>query len=283
MKSSFIITKIKPEEMNRNLFLKEMRRNAFTLLMWTIIITLLITLTMSVYRTFLENQSKISGMLSIVPKGALQFKGISNFNDLLSVLGFYSVNNIIYMMVLGSIFSIVLSSNILLKEEYDKTAEYLLTRPLSRSEIFASKTSVALLYVFLLNLITSLAGFICMEIVKNGPFSIRAFLILSLYTFLLNVLFGAIGLFLSTLIKRAKPITTLGIGLVLIMYFIYTLSKITQGASKLGYISPFKFANVDAINPSYTIDFWNLAYFLGITFLLTALSWRIYRRKDIYT
>ena len=74
--------------------------------------------------------------MSLVPKGALQFKGISNFNDLLSVLGFYAVNNVIYMMVLGSIFAIVLSSNILLKEEYDKTAEYLLTRPLARSEDF---------------------------------------------------------------------------------------------------------------------------------------------------
>ena len=46
------------------------------------------------------------------------------------------------MMVLGSIFAIVLSSNILLKEEYNKTAEYLLTRPLTRSEIFFSKLAV---------------------------------------------------------------------------------------------------------------------------------------------
>ena len=78
----------------------------------------------------------------------LQFKGISNFSDLLSVLGFYAVNNVIYMMVLGSIFAIVLSSNILLKEEYNKTAEYLLTRPLTRSEIFFSKLAVLFLHVF---------------------------------------------------------------------------------------------------------------------------------------
>ncbi|HEX7494474.1 MAG TPA: ABC transporter permease subunit, partial [Bacteroidales bacterium] len=128
--------------MNRNLFLKEIKRNALSLTIWTILITILITLTMSFYSTFLANQSKIAGMLTIIPKGALQFKGISNFNDLLSVLGFYSVNNIIYMMVLGSIFAIVLASNILLKEEYDKTAEYLLTRPLTRSEIFMSKLAV---------------------------------------------------------------------------------------------------------------------------------------------
>jgi ABC-2 type transport system permease protein len=269
--------------MNRNLFLKEMRRNALSLMIWMIVITLLISLTMSFYGTFMENQSKIAGMLTIIPKGALQFKGISNFSDLLSVLGFYSVNNIIYMMVLGSIFAIVLSSNILLKEEYDKTAEYLLTRPLKRSEIFLSKLAVIILNVFILNLVTSLAGFICMEVVKKGPFSIRAFLILSLYTLLLNILFGAIGLFLSTLIKRAKPITTLSIGLVLFFYFIYTLSKITSSAAKIGYLSPFRFANVDAINPSYRLDFWHLAYFIGISLLLTSLSYRIYKRKDIYT
>ena len=101
--------------MNRNLFLKELKRNLLNLIIWSVVITILISATMSVYRTFIDNQSKITGMLSLVPKEALQFKGISNFNDLLSVLGFYAANNIIYMMVLGSVFSIVLSSNILLK------------------------------------------------------------------------------------------------------------------------------------------------------------------------
>jgi len=269
--------------MNKNLFFKDMRRNASGLIIWMVIITLLICLTMSVYRTFMENQSKITGMLSLVPKGALQFKGISNFNDLLSVLGFYAANNVIYMMVLGSIFSIVLSSNILLKEEYDKTAEYLLTRPITRDEIYITKLSVILLNVFLLNAVTSLAGFICLELVKNGPFSIKAFLILSLYTFLLNTLLASIGLFLSTLIKRAKSITTASIGLVLIFYFIYTLSKLTVSGSNIGYISPFRYVDMNVISPSYNLNLWHLTYFVGISLFLFGLSFRIYRKKDIYT
>jgi ABC-2 type transport system permease protein len=195
-----------------------------------VVITLLISITLSFYPIFVGNQSKIIGIMNVIPKTALQFKGISNFNDLLSVLGFYAANNVIYMMVLGSIFAIVLSSNILLKEEYDKTAEYLLTRPLKRSEIFFSKLAVISLYVFLLNVVTCLAGFISMELVKKESFNIKAFLILSLYTLLLNILFGAIGLFLSTLVKRAKPMTTFCIGLVLVFYFIYTISKITESA-----------------------------------------------------
>lgn len=268
--------------MNRNLFLKEMRRNASGLITWLIVITVLITITMSVYRTFMENQSKITGMLTLIPKGALQFKGISNFNDLLSVLGFYAANNVIYMMVLGSIFAIVLSSNIVLKEEYDKTAEYLLTRPVTRSEIFFSKLAVVGLNVFLLNLVTALAGFICMELVKKGPFSVTSFLILSLYTLLLNLLFGSIGLFMSTLVRRAKPITTLAIGMVLIFYFIHTLSKITESISAIGYISPFRYVDMNVVSPSYRLDIWHLAYFIGISLFLTGLSYRIYKRKDIY-
>ena len=269
--------------MNMNLFLKEMRRNAFSLVLWMIVIALLISVTMAVYPTFLENQSKIIGMMSLVPKGALEFKGISNFNDLLSVLGYYTANNVIYMMVLGSIFAIVLSSNILLKEEYDKTAEYLLTRPLTRNEVFVSKLAVLSLSIFLLNLVTSLTGLICMELVKGGPFSIEAFLILSLYTLLLNILFGAIGLFLSTLVKRPKPITTFSIGLVLVFYFVHTLSKITEGAENIGYLSPFKYVRMDAVNPSYNLDPWHLLFFVGITLLLVGLSHRLYARKDIYT
>lgn len=268
--------------MNMNLFLKELRKNALSLIIWTLVVSLLIGLTMSVYRTFLANQTKVFGMMSILPKGALQFKGISNIEDLLSAFGFYSVNNIIYMMVLGSIFSIVLASNILLREEYNKTAEYLLSWPLTRDEIFLSKAAVLFLYILLLNMVATLVGFISIEAVKNGPFHIRPFLILSFYTLLVNVLFGAIGLFISTLVKRSKPVTTFSIGLVLIFYFLYTFSKITESASKIGYLTPFKYANMDAIKPGYSLEAWRVLFFTGISLLLFGLSYRIYKRKDIY-
>jgi len=268
--------------MNKNLFLKEMQRNAMSLLLWITVITILISFTMSVYQTFVENRTKVMGMINLVPKGALQFKGISNVNDLVSVLGFYAVNNVIYMMVLGSIFAMVLGSNILLKEEYNKTAEFLLTKPLTRSEVFFSKLAVIILHVIMLNLVTTLAGFISMKLVQKDPFSTGAFLILSLYTLLLNILFGATGLLLSNLVKRARPITTLGIGLVLFLYFIFTLSKITESATKIGYISPFRYVGMEVTNPAYHLDIWNVVYFVGFTLLLTALSYRLYCRKDIY-
>lgn len=268
--------------MNRNLFMMELKRNAPALIIWSLIICLLVILTMMIYPTFLANQSKIMGMLSIVPKGALQFKGISNFDDMLSVLGFYSINNVIYMMVLGSIFGIVLASGILLREEYNRTAEYLLTRPVTRSEVFLSKGAVVLLWILILNILTTIAGFISMEIVRTGPYNVGSFLVLSFNTLLLNILFGAVGLFISVLVKRARPVTSFSIGLVLVFYFIYTISKISQDVSFLGYVSPFRYVGVDVLSSSYRLDPWHLVYFLGLTLFLGIISWRIYRRKDIY-
>jgi ABC-2 type transport system permease protein len=268
--------------MNRNLFMMELKRNAPALIIWSVVISLLIAVTMMIYPTFIVNQSKIMGILNIVPKGALQFKGISNFNDLLSVLGFYAVNNVIYMMVLGSVFAIVLASGILLREEYNKTAEYLLTRPVTRSEVFFSKTVVVILGILVLNVVTTLAGYLSIEIVRTAPYNVKAFFILAFNTLLLNLLFGAVGLFISVLVKRARPVTSFSIGLVLVFYFIYTISKISADVSFLGYLSPFMYVGVDVINPSYGLNIWSILYFCSLTVFLGILSWRLYRKKDIY-
>ena len=269
--------------MNRNLFLKEMRRNLSGLIIWVVVICVLVSLTLSFYRTFIENQGKILGMMSLVPKGALAMKGISKFSDMFSILGFYSVNNLIYMMLLGSIYSIVLSSNILLKEEYNKTAEYLLSKPMTRSEIFLTKFAVFALNVFMLNFIVCLVGLIGVELVKTGTYSLKSYFVFSFYTLLLNLLFGSLGFFISVLVKRAKPITVFSIAIVLIFYFIFSLSKITESGSKIGYLSPFKYVNVEVSNPAYGLDIWRLTYFIGISVSLTLLSYLIYKRKDIYT
>ncbi len=268
--------------MNRNLFEKEMKRALISLLLWMLVITILISVTMSIYPTFLQNQQKVFGMLNLIPKGVLEFKGFSNINDLLVALGFYASNNVIYTLVLGSIFAIVLGTNLLLREEYNKTAEYLLTKPVTRSEIFLTKFAVLLVNILVLNIVTSLTGFFFLSVVDKELFSLKAFMILSLYTFLLNMLFGIAGLFISTLIKRARPVTAFSIGLVLILYFIYTLSKITESISWLGKISPFRYVDLRVTNPGYSMDPFNLGFFLVLSLFFGVYSYRLYLRRDIY-
>jgi ABC-2 type transport system permease protein len=268
--------------MSRNLFLRELRSNLKSLLVWTAVITFLITATMSLYSIFLENNSKILAMISILPEGTLQFKGVSDVNDLFSVLGFYSANNVIYMLVLGSIYSIVLSSNILLKEEYGRTAEFLLSWPVTRDQVYFSKLLVVVIYILVLNVVTTAAGYISLETCKKEAYSVDAFLILSMYTLLLHLFFASLGIFMSVRVKKPRPITTVSIALVMVLYFISTISNITDNLSWAGYISPYKFIDIDVVNPEYRISLVNILYFTGFSFLFTGVSRRMYLRKDIY-
>ena len=100
--------------------------------------------------TFVENQSKILGMMSLFQKVHYSLKVSRISMTCFRYLGFYSVNNVIYMMVLGSIFAIVLASNILLKEEYNKTAEYLLDTATYPQRDFLQQTGGNFaLYIFI--------------------------------------------------------------------------------------------------------------------------------------
>jgi ABC-2 type transport system permease protein len=268
--------------MNQNLFRKEFRRNLLSLVIWTGIICILVIFTMSLYHTFTQNRKQIMGLLVFIPDAILKFRGVSNMEDIFSVLGYYSANNIVYMLLLGSIYSIVLSFNILLKEEYGKTAEYLLTKPVSRTEIISTKLLVVIVNILLLNIITSVAGYLSMNAVKTTPFNTGSFFILCIYTLFLNLLFAAAGLFLSVLIRRARPSTTMAIGLVLVCYFLYNISKIADSAKMLGYLSPFSYVKVDVLDKNYGLDPSHVVYFLGISVCLFVASFLLYKRKDIY-
>jgi ABC-2 type transport system permease protein len=186
-------------------------------------------------------------------------------------------------MLIGSIYSIVLSSNILIKEEYNRTAEFLLSKPLTRREIILTKWAVSVVNIVLLNIFTGTVGYFSILLVKTGAFAFSSFFILTVYTFLLNILFGALGLFIPTMIKRPRQVTSMSVGIVILFYFIYTISKITESAGKFGYVSPFKFVNVEVLSPGYRIGFWHLLYFIGLSVLFTLVAIIKYQRKDIYT
>ncbi|MCX6287767.1 MAG: ABC transporter permease subunit [Bacteroidetes bacterium] len=261
----------------------EFRRNARSLFLWSFIICALIFFTMSFFHSVLQYQQQIMGMVKLVPMAAMKARGFGNINDIFSGLGFYAANNIVYMMLLGSIYSMVLTSNILLKEEYSKTAEFLMSRPISRNEIFASKMALAFLNVFILNLVAGLVSFISLEVFKSGDFRVQPFLVLTLYTFLLNLFFGALGFVIAALMKRARPVTFFCVGLVLVFYFLFTISRLSGVNGDFGYISPFKWVNVEVLKPGYGPELWRIAVFLGLSACLVLASGFIYRKKDILT
>jgi len=269
---------------NRNIYHKEMRWNRSSFIGWSVSISIFIFLGMAFYPVLMQGDmlKQIEVMFeNPFMKNILSAFGAS-IDVLSSPLGFYSTRNAIFIMLLGSFFSILLAGKILAQEEREKTAEFLLTKPVARMEIVESKLAAFFTYLVILNVIILVAGYSSLEVFKGEKsFRLVDFLIHSFYSFLLMLLFGAIGFFISLLKKRGRPITNLSIGIIVGAYFIDALSKITPSVDKLGYISPFKFVDSSVLNPDYSFVWWRVCYFLGVSLLLFALSFIIYRRKDI--
>jgi len=269
---------------NTNIYSKELKRYKGSFIAWSVSIAVLILIGMAFYPILMEGDmlKQLTALFeNPFMKNMMAAFGAS-MDVLTNVLGFYATRDAIYIMLLGSFFSILLAGKILAQEEREKTAEFLLTKPVTRPEVLWSKLAAFLTYLLLLNVIILIIGFISLEIFKgNSQYRLAAFLIHSFYSFLLMLLFGAVGFCLSILIKRGRPITNISIGIVVGGYFIDALSKVTASADKIGYLSPFKFLDSGVLRPDYRLTLWRLIYFLGISLILFALTFFIYKKKDI--
>jgi ABC-2 type transport system permease protein len=231
---------------SRNIYRKELKRYRGTFIGWSISICALIVIGMAFF-PILQDENIVKQMTAFfenaIMKNMMAAFGAS-LDNLTNVLGFYTTRNSMFIMLLGSFFSILLAGKILAREEPDKTAEFLLSKPVTRIEVLGSKLAAYLTYLLLLNAIIVVVGFLSLEFFKGkSEYLVSSFLIHSLYSFLLMLTFGAIGMFLSLLIKRGRPTTGISIGIVVGGYFFDSLSRVTPAADKFGYISPFKFVD----------------------------------------
>jgi ABC-2 type transport system permease protein len=269
---------------NTNLYRTELKRYRNSLIGWSISLSIFNILGMSFYPLLMQEDmlKQITAFLeNPFMKNMMTAFGAS-IDIWTNVLGFYSTRNAMFIMLIGSLYSILLAGKILAREEQEKTAEFLLAKPVTRLEVVRSKLAVYLTHLMLFNIVIMLIGFLTLEIFKgDSHYSLKAFFIHWFYALLLMLTFGAIGLFLSLLIKRGRPITNQSIVIIVGAYFIDMLSRVTPSADKFGYLSPFKFVDAGVLRIDYALVGWRVIYFLGISLVLISLTFILYKKKDI--
>jgi ABC-2 type transport system permease protein len=270
--------------MNAHIYLTEMKRNRNSILIWGALLAGLILLGMSFFPVIMQGDAlkQIQSLLeSPFMKGWMKALGATP-EVLSNVLGFYVTRNALFINLIGCFFAIILGGRILAQEEYERTAEFLLSRPVTRAEVMSSKLTVLFTGISIVTIVTLVFGYAGLELFKgNSEYRAIPFLIYTFYSFLLMQAFGAIGLFLSLLSGRARPMNSLGIGIVTGTFFLDMISKFTQAADWVGFASPFKFIDSEVLRPGYGLIWWRVFYFVGLTLGLWALSFVIFRKKDI--
>ena len=144
-------------------------------------------------------------MVKGFPKGMIEAFGLDKIS-MSTILGFFGTECYIFITLFGSIYAMLLGASILSKEEGEKTIEFLLAKPVTRSTIVTAKMANAFFYITLFNIIFAFVNFLMFETVKIEEYSKKAFLLLSIGPLLLHLTFVAIGLLISVFIIKAKSV-----------------------------------------------------------------------------
>ena len=124
--------------MNSVIFKKELKRNRKNTAIWTAIVVVFTALILSIFPSFSEMGEEMAKLMSSLPEEYAKALGMDE-ETWSSIIGYYGTYYGIYIILLIGIFTASTGATIIGKEERDGTAEFLLTRPISRGSIVWTK------------------------------------------------------------------------------------------------------------------------------------------------
>ena len=266
--------------LNRNLYSKELKLNRKNLLIWSGIVIVFTILVMSMFPYMKNMGEEMAKMMSEMPKGITEAMGLNDktFN---SILGMYNTYYGIYIIVLLSIFACSTAATIISKEERDKTAEFLLTKPISRKGVFATKILALFTLAITAYVIQTITAAIFVVILGEEDVNWSVFITMHLHGFLLILFFTCVGLLLSMLVKARKSFMGMTVGIVFGSYFINTIAKASDTLSWIGYISPFHYLDFNVTDSTYHTNYLQGAIILVVSVILVIIAYKLYEKKDL--
>jgi ABC-2 type transport system permease protein len=221
-------------------------------------------------------------MMSKMPEGMTKAMGINDqtFN---SILGMYNTYYGVYIIVLLSIYTASTGTTIISKEEKGKTAEFLLTKPISRKNIYFTKLLTLFTLTFAAYIVQTITAFIFVTVLGEDQVKWSVFVAMHTHGFILILFFTCIGLFLSMLIKPKKDFMGMTVGIVFGSYFLNTVAKAADSMSWMAFISPFNYLDFNVSEPDYGINFTGVVMMVLVSILLLIISYKVYKKKDIST
>jgi len=173
-------------------------------------------------------------------------------------------------------------SDIISKEERDKTVEFSLTLPVTRSRVVTAKIFAAVVNCIALLLITwgaALAG--AAQYQPDNEF--YNFLRLSMLAlFIMQMIFLAVGIFLGCAMKQYKRASSVAVSLLLGTYFMSVISGLNENLEFLKYFSPFKYFDAGNLLHESKIDLTFVWISAGIIAVSMVGAYLTYARRDLY-
>lgn len=255
---------------------RELRITKKGLIIWTSICLLLFFITYVTYFNMNGNESSkaLKEMLAIMPDELLKMFNM-DIVDIDTVFGWFKTEGYTFITLFTCLYSAILGSNILLKEESDKTIEFLHSKPITRSNIISAKIWCGLINILIMFTVITIFNIIGMSISNN--LEIKLFLLLSLAPLLSALPFFFISMYISTFFKKTSTTNSIGIGFVFVSYFLQIISAISDKVDFIKYTSVFTLSDGRNIIINNSLNY--LAILISIT-VVSISCYGIYRRYN---
>lgn len=262
-----------------NIYLYELKSLKKSTAIWTLSMITLAALYFSVFPAIAKDASGFKALMSGYPESVRAMLGIS-LDNIASPLGYYSMF-FSFISLCGAVQAMNFGISILSKESRERTADFLLVKPVSRSTIVTSKLLAAFTMLIITNAVYIASAFVVATIVKNADFSIWLFLMLNITMFFIQLIFLSIGMFVSVFFRKLKTVLPVSLGVVFGLYIGGAL-LVTEQDDAVRFLSPFKYFDLQYILNNSGFE---IAYLItGALVIISAItvSYVIYTKKDIH-
>ncbi len=248
------------------MLLRELRINLKSFVIWMLILLGLFLMVFLIYPSLVDekNISSMNDMMKMFPEDVLVAFNM-DISGIDSAFGWLKTEGFVFVLLITGVYSSILGSNILLKEENDKTIEYLNSLPILRRTIVIKKIICGMFYITLMILILSAFNYV--GLVLSGEFDRKVYLLLSITPLFSSWVLFSVCLFLSTFTHKTKKVFGLSLGIVFISYFLQMVSNMGSSAEKLKYLSVFTLADIRNVITDARIQ----PIMVAITFVLCGM------------
>ena len=196
-----------------------------------------------------------------------------------SFYGWLKTEGFVFVLLITGVYASILGSNLLVKEEDDKTIEYLNSLPITRSHILSSKIVCGTIYIVLMVVMVGIFNYILLRL--SGDFNEKQYLLLSITPLFSSLPLFVLNLFLSTFTHKTKKMLGISLGIVFISYFLQILSEINEVTEFLKYFTVYTLADIRHVITNVELQVSFVVISLLITLLFGIGTYIRYNKKEL--
>lgn len=261
-----------------NIFKHELKLYRKSTITWTISLVFVVIFFAMIYPSFSDSAASIEQILENFPEGMKNALGLSTMN-LSEPLGFYGFM-FMYITLTGAIQAMNLGLSVLSVELMDKTADFLLAKPVKRIKIVHMKIAAAFTNIVATNVIFFIVSKIALDIIAETSYSFKILFLFNFSLFLIQLFFVSFGMLLSVFMVKMKTVVPISLGAVFGFFVINLLNESLTG-QPLTAFTPFGYFATGKIYEMGQYETVWLMVNLGLIVLFTIGTYIRYIKRDI--